>query len=102
MKCDDCSLYARSEPVPLTVHDLDMARLERTNVRLFWTMISLIAALVISWVGFFFYESQFEIVEESKTQEVWQEADGNGNNSFVGGDNYGEPAYQDNDDETLP
>ena len=112
MNCKDCttdSLYARSESVPFLVHESDMARLEasqkatietlnKTNKRWFVTVISLIAALVASWVGFFVYEAQFETVEESKTQEVWQDSEGDGYNSFVGGDNYGSATHPGNDD----
>ena len=98
MKCEGCAVYARSEPVPITVHDLDMARMERSNKRLFWALISVVVALVVSWIGFFVYESQYDYIEETTTQEVWQDADGDGSNSFVGGDNYGEPAHPDDND----
>ena len=60
-----------------------------SNKRMFRLNILLVILLFASWVGFFVYESQFEDVVTTETQEVEQHADGSGNNSFVGGDIYG-------------
>lgn len=62
-----------------------MARMERTVKRLWITIILLIALLVGSNGAWLWYESQYEQV----TQTVTQDAD-NGTNSFVGGDLIGE------------
>lgn len=61
-------------------------RLERNNRRLFILCIILIVALIASNAGWVIYESQFQDVEV--TQEVEQEAQGDGSNRFVGGDFY--------------
>jgi hypothetical protein len=61
-------------------------RLERSNRRLFILCIILIVALVASNTGWVIYESQFQDVEV--TQEVEQDAQGDGSNQFVGGDFY--------------
>ncbi len=69
--------------IPYLVHEGDMARQERTIKRLWILCIILILLLVGSYVGFFYYESQFEEVVET-TQEVTQE-NSDGMNNFVGG-----------------
>lgn len=89
-------LYARNDAVPLVVHESDMARLERSNKRSFVLSIILIGVLLLSWLGFFWYESQFETVTET-TQEVWQDSGDGGINRFVGGDSYGETVRSYND-----
>ena len=61
-------------------------RLERSNRRLFILCMILIVALIASNAGWVIYESQFQDVEV--TQEVEQEAEGDGSNQFVGGDFY--------------
>jgi hypothetical protein len=61
-------------------------RLERSNRRLFIMCVILIIALIASNTGWVIYESQFEDVEV--TQEVEQDAQGDGSNQFVGGDFY--------------
>ena len=91
--CSRCEKYVfqnRSEPVPFTAHELDMARLERSNKRGFILNILLVLALVASWVGFIVYESQFETVTET-VQKVEQEAEDGGSNvsRIIGGDLYG-------------
>lgn len=62
-----------------------MARMDRTNKRSHVLNVILAILLITSWAGFLWYESQFELVTETTTQEVWQETDG-GDNQFVGGD----------------
>lgn len=84
--------------VPYIVHEGDMARLERTNKRLWILSILLVVLLVGSNAGWIWYESQFEdVVTTTETyQDVSQDAD-NGSNTFVGGDYYGEAESQDED-----
>lgn len=80
--------------VPYIVHEGDMARLERTNRRLWILSIMLVLLLVGTNAGWIWYESQFEDVVTTETQEVtqdvMQDADDGGSNSFsfVGGDYY--------------
>lgn len=88
MDCNTCK-EKRTE-VPYLVHEGDMARMERTNKRSHILNIILAILLIASWGGFLWYESQFELVAETTTQEVWQETDG-GDNQFVGGDYNGDP-----------
>ena len=77
--------------VPYIVHEGDMARLERTNKRLWILSILLVVLLVGSNAGWIWYESQFETVETT-TQEVEQDVDtGNGDATVIGiGSIYGE------------
>lgn len=56
----------RPEPVPYLVHEGILARMERSNRRLFIIVLVLIAVLAASWIGFFIYESQFEDVSVSQ------------------------------------
>lgn len=81
--------------VPYIVHEGDMARLERTNKRLWILSILLVVLLVGTNAGWIFYESQFEeVVTTTETyQDVSQDAD-NGSNTFIGGDYYGETESQ--------
>lgn len=61
---------------------------ERTIKRLWIVIILLIVLLVGTNVAWLVYESSFEEITTTE-QTVTQESD-NGNNSFVGGDYYGE------------
>ena len=86
-ECNSCNTAVQT--IPYIVHEQEMARRERTEKRLWLTIILLICLLVGTNAGWIYYESQFTDVI---TQEVVQEAD-NGNNSFIGGDVYGETDY---------
>ena len=67
-----------------------MVRQERTIKRLWILCIIMLFALLGTNAGWIWYESQFETVVTTETQQdVTQEADG-GLNSFIGGDYYGE------------
>lgn len=87
MDCSTCKSNSL-QTIPYIAHEQEMARRERTEKRLWITIILLIVLLVGSNAGWLFYESQFEDVY----QEVVQEAD-NGTNSFIGGNVYGETDY---------
>ena len=63
------------------------ASMERTIKRLWIVIIILASFLVGTNAAWVWYESQFETV--SVTQEVEQESEENGTNSFIGGDYYG-------------
>ena len=82
--------------VPFYVHEADMTRMERSNHRLWILCIILTLILVITNCGWIWYESQWEVYEET-TQEVTQDARDGGTNRFVGGDYYGETDSQNND-----
>lgn len=60
--------------IPYFSHEGDMARMERTNRRLFVIIIILIAALLGTNAGWIYYESQFEIEETTIDQDAeWEE-----------------------------
>ena len=81
--------------VPYIVHEGDMARMERSNKRLWIVVLVLIILLLGSNVAWLMYESQFEEVTTT-TQEVTQEVEcENSYNSFVGGDYNGEGKAED-------
>lgn len=79
--------------IPYVVHESEMTRQERIHKRDFIEKIILIILLVITNLGWLYYESQFEYVET--TQEVTQDAE-DGINYFVGGDMYGTPDSENN------
>ena len=85
--CGNCNGKDKNTPenVPYLVHEMEMARAERTIKRLWITTLVLIFMLVGTNAAWMYYESQWETVY----QEVVQEAD-NGTNNFVGGDLVGE------------
>lgn len=92
--CNNCGNNS-VENVPYVVHESGMARLERQLKRLWIVILILIVLLVGSNCAWLYYESQFETVEETITQEVEQSAD-NGENHFIGGDIIGKTENQDN------
>ena len=65
------------------IHDAYIARGERTEKRLWITIIILIVSLVISYAAFFYYESQFEDVV---TTTIDATQDGEGVNIVSGED----------------
>ena len=79
-----------------------LAAMERSNKHMFILSLVLVVALIVSWVGFIWYESQFETVKD--TLSVEQVAEDNGQNKYIdiGGDYYGNEAddHTDADNET--
>ena len=73
--------------IPYFAHEGEMARMERMVRRMWAVIILLILLLAGSNAAWVMYENQFQDVEV--TQEVEQEASGDGSNQFVGGDFYG-------------
>ena len=76
-----------NQNIPYIAHEADMARMERIIKRLWILLIISLVALVGTNAAWVVYEAQFQAVEVS--QEVEQDAGGNGYNNFIGGDNYG-------------
>ena len=72
-----------NKDVPYVVHEGIVTRLERTNKRLWILCIILIISLIGSNIAWIYYESQWEYVESTTTQQIDQDG---GNNSVVGGD----------------
>ena len=63
MSCETCKNKSTApENVPYIVHESAMARMERTNKRLWITNLILIFLLVGAIIGFAYYENQFEDV----------------------------------------
>ena len=80
--CGNCKVKsAQAADVPYIVHEASMARSERTVKRLWATIILLILLLVGSNAAWLFYESQFEDVVTTVTQE-----NEDGYNNFIGRD----------------
>ena len=73
-----------NETMSRAAHELDMARTERANRRLWVVVILLIFLLVGSNIAWIYYENQFEDSVTTTTIDATQE--GSGNNTVVGGD----------------
>lgn len=58
--------------MPVSVHEYDMARMERTIVRQWIAIIVLIVCLAGICVGFFVYESQFQDVVIEQDADTWE------------------------------
>lgn len=67
--------------VPFIAYEASMSRFERIIKRLWITVILLIVLLVGSNIGWLIYESQFEYVETTVTQE-----NTDGYNNYIGND----------------
>ena len=77
--------------IPYIAFESATARQERTIRRVWILCIILIVALIGTNAGWIYYESQWQVVENTVTQEVEATADGNSdlNLNTVGGDYYG-------------
>ena len=80
--------------IPYIAYESAMVRQERATKRLWIICVILIAALIGSNAGWIYYESQWEVVEET-TQTVSQ--DSANDNYFIGGDVYGQADSYNND-----
>ena len=101
MNCETCRERKPQEPVPYRVHTEDMARLERANRRWFITWLITFVLLVGGVIFFFWRESQFEVVEETVTQDV-DTGDGDLTLTGIGDIYYGESQANDQDTYTNP
>lgn len=86
-------------PVPYMVYETAQARNEKREKRYF----AIILILIILNAVLVWYQSQFETVTTETVQEVWQDTE-NGENSFIGGDYYGnaESDNENNDNNPNP
>lgn len=75
--------------VSFICHEADMTRLERANKRLFVVVIILIVALLGSNGAWLWYESQFEVTQETKVEQDVETGDGDTFVNGVGDINYG-------------
>lgn len=78
----------------LAWHEGDMARMERSNKRLWIVIIILIVVLCGSNAAWIIYESQFEVIEETQI-DAEQETE-EGSNYVIGGDFNGEAKGENN------
>lgn len=100
----DCKACKESrqnvDPVPYIVHEASEARHERTIKRLWIALMVSIVLWAVTVAGIVYYQSQFETVETTVTQDVQQETEDGGTNNFVGGDyNDTSESQNDNDNE---
>jgi hypothetical protein len=79
-------------PVPRSVHESDMARMDKAHRRS--TTIIIILIILLAATNFYWKWRDDQYVDVVTTQTVTQEAD-NGINRFVGGDMYGSPPNED-------
>lgn len=112
MKCDTCT--KRPDAVSFTVHEKDMARLERSNRRLFISLLFSFLVIAGCIVLIFFLNSarvdalnaKIDAINELRElessiettyeydYEIDQSADNSGSNIIVGGNFYGETENQ--------
>lgn len=85
MDCKSCK-EAR-EVISRHAHEADLDRMDRVNKRWFWAWMITFILFIMSWAGFLWYESQWEVVESTITQEAV--ADNGSDIRLVGGDYYG-------------
>lgn len=79
-------MEAKEKSISYFAHEGMMARMERTNVRLWIVILVLLFSLIGTNLFWIIYESQYEYYDETY-QEVSQSADGTGaRNYFAGGD----------------
>lgn len=86
--------------VSYIVFESTIARFDRVVKRLWIIILVLVFLLLGTNLAWLYYESQFEEVTETTTttQEVTQDTKDGGDNSFIGGDNYGKADGQNKDD----
>ena len=82
--CNSCGTEKAPASVPYVVHESAMARAERQTKSLVWVIVLLIVLLVGTNAGWLWYESQFEVVEETTTTITQENADGY--NNYIGND----------------
>lgn len=86
MDCETCKekrkvVVQAPKDVPYIVHEGAVARLERVIKRMWVLVLSLIILLAASNAAWIWYESQFEDVEKTITQE-----NEDGYNNYIGND----------------
>ena len=95
MDCDTCKKERAQEAgaVPRWTHEADMARMERTVIKLWILLIIMLALLFGTNAGWVWYEAQF-VEEVTETVETSTDGGGNAYGAIVSGDNsevhYGE------------
>lgn len=83
-KRNNCGTNKNPASVPYVVHESVMARAERHTKSLICVIVLLIVLLVGSNCAWFWYENQFDVVEETTTTITQDNADGY--NNYIGND----------------
>ena len=84
-KCNHCGTNHAPASVPYVVHESAMARAERHTKALIWVIVLLIVLLVGTNAVWLWYESQFEVVEETAETIITQD-NTDGYNNYIGND----------------
>ena len=84
--CNSCGTEKAPTSVPYVVHESAMARAERQTKSLVWVIVLLIVLLVGTNAGWLWYENQFEVVEETKTETNITQDNESGYNNYIGND----------------
>ena len=71
--------------IPFAAHESAMGREERHIKALIWVIVLLIVLLVGTNAGWLWYESQFEVVEET-TETIITQDNAEGYNNYIGND----------------
>ena len=85
-KCNNCGTNSTPASVPYVVHESAMARAERTQKSLVCVIVLLIVLLVGTNAGWLWYNSQFEVVEETTTETTITQENADGYNNYIGND----------------
>ena len=85
-KCNKCGTDNVPASVPYVVHESAMARAERHTKAIIWVIVLLIVLLVGTNAGWLWYESQFEVVEETTTETIVTQDNADGYNNYIGND----------------
>lgn len=90
----DCKNCKNKQPEMVSRYAMEelAARQDMANRRSHRLNVLLAILILLSWLGFVIYENQFDKTVITTTQEVEQQADGDSDNNFVGGDYYGSTA----------
>lgn len=100
MNCESCKEKQTAAGGDQYTADIVKAYAERSNRRLFIIWIVTFIMLVATNAFWIWRDSQF--VDESWTYEAEQTTDGGGSNTFIGGDMYGTPNGQGDQNDSNP
>lgn len=81
--------------IPYIAYESTICRFDRVIKRLWIIILILVFLLLGTNLAWLYYESQFEEVEQTTKQTVVQDTKDGGDNSFIGGDSYGEADSKD-------
>ena len=84
------------EQIPFIAFESALARLERTNRRLFILCIILISLLLVTNIGWLYWESQFTTTESTEVSQDIDTGNGDANITGVGDIVYGESETESN------